>query len=155
MAIARAGGDPARVAARFQVSMRRYASIVHLADFSLGPYRRDLPAARRREFHRLVERFAGRVFATYHGDFVGQRLEIVGSRPLGPRDTLVTTRIIYDGSRQPSEVEWRILRTGGRMRVFDMKVRGIWLTLQMRSAFVSILKQNRGDMDALFTYLRQ
>lgn len=155
MAIARADGDSAQVAARFQVLMRRYANIAQLVRFSLGPYWRDLPASRRGELHRLVERYAGGVFATYRGDFAGRRLEIVGSKPPGPRDTLVTTRIIHDGSRPPSVIEWRILRTSGRMRVFDMKVRGIWLTLLMRSTFVSILKQNRGDMDALFTYLRQ
>src|SRR5690606_7999729 len=70
MAIARAGGASAGIAARFQASMRRHADIPRLAAFALGPYRRDLPPSRRREFHRLVERFAGQVFASYHADFV-------------------------------------------------------------------------------------
>jgi phospholipid transport system substrate-binding protein len=153
MAIARAGGSTARIAARFQASMRRHADIPRLAAFSLGPYRRDLPASRQREFHRLVERFAGQVFASYHGDFVGRRMEVVGSRPLGRGDTLVRTRI--EGGRSAAEIEWRIVGAGGRLKVFDLKVRGIWLTLQMRSHFVSILRRNEGSMDALFAYLRQ
>ena len=153
MAIAGTGGSTARIAARFQASMRRHADIPRLAAFALGPYRREMPASRRREFHRLVERFAGQVFANYHGDFVGRRVEVVGSRPLGRGDTLVTTRI--DGGRSAAEIEWRIVRAGGGLKVFDLKVRGIWLTLQMRSHFVSILRRNRGSMDALFAYLRQ
>jgi phospholipid transport system substrate-binding protein len=153
MAIASTGGSAARIAARFQASMRRHADIARLAAFSLGPYRQALPASRRREFHRLVERFAGQVFASYHGDFVGRRMEVVGSRPLGRGDTLVTTRI--DGGRSAAEIEWRIVRAGGGLKVFDLKVRGIWLTLQMRSHFVSILRRNEGSMDALFAYLRQ
>lgn len=155
MAIARADGNAARVAARFQTSMRRYSSTTQLAAFALGAYRRDLPAARRREFNHLVERFAGQFFATYHGDFIGRRIEIVSSRPMGRGDTLVKTRIVSDGASQAREVEWRIVSSGGRPRVFDVKVRGIWLALLMRSQFVSILKSNRGSMDALFAYLRK
>lgn len=154
MAIARAGGSQSRMAARFAAAMHRFSHTGRVAAFALGPYRKALPRARRAEFARLVERFAGQLFATHAAEFAGDRLEIVSSRPYGPRDFLVRSRIHFDSGRQPSEIEWRVERTRRGLKVFDLKVLGIWLALRMRSNFVSILKQNKGDMEALFTYLR-
>jgi ABC-type transporter MlaC component len=44
---------------------------------------------------------------------------------------------------------------GGGLRVNDVNVRGIWLSLQMQQLFTSVLKRNKGDFDALLKYLRE
>lgn len=154
MAIAGAGGPAHRVAAQFQSSMRRYVDTDRMAIFALGRYRQALPTSRRAEYRRLVERFVARIFATYHGDFVGGRLEVVSSRPTGEGLTLVRTRVLRPGMGAPSEIEWRVAGRGGRLQVVDMKVRGIWLILQMRSQFASVLERSGGDINALFAYLQ-
>jgi ABC-type transporter MlaC component len=39
-------------------------------------------------------------------------------------------------------------------RIVDMKVGGIWLSLQMRSTFVSVIQRGNGNPAVLIDYLR-
>jgi phospholipid transport system substrate-binding protein len=94
-------------------------------------------------------------FTKYTAQFEGKRIEIVRSKPRGSRDIIFFGKIIYNG-RQPAPMEYRVLRLrGGGYKVFDVKLLGIWLTLQIRTCFVSVLSQNDGDFSALFHELKR
>jgi ABC-type transporter MlaC component len=43
---------------------------------------------------------------------------------------------------------------GGSYRVQDINVRAIWLSLQLKQRFTSVLKRNKGDFNALFAELK-
>jgi phospholipid transport system substrate-binding protein len=154
-ATARAGGTEAQLTNRFRTLLRRYSNVSSVASFSLGKYARELPAGRRPEFNRLVEDFTARLFAAYAGSFAGHQVEVLRSNPRTARDIVVDSRILFADNRNPSPVKWLVSKRGGGYTVYDVNVQGVWLSLYIRSKFVSILKQNNGDFDALFAFLRQ
>ena len=43
----------------------------------------------------------------------------------------------------------------GRITLFDLRVLGIWMALEQRETFLSILKNNNEDFDVLLDNLRQ
>jgi phospholipid transport system substrate-binding protein len=155
VATARAGGTEAQLTNRFRTLLRRYSNVSSVASFSLGKYARELPAGRRPEFNRLVEDFTARLFAAYAGSFAGHQVEVLRSNPRTARDIVVDSRILFADNRNPSPVKWLVSKRGGGYTVYDVNVQGVWLSLYIRSKFVSILKQNNGDFDALFAFLRQ
>jgi phospholipid transport system substrate-binding protein len=155
VATARAGGTEAQLTNRFRTLLRRYSNVSSVASFSLGKYARELPAGRRAEFNRLVEQFTARLFAAYAGSFAGHQIEVLRSNPRTVNDIVVDSRIVFADNRNPSPVKWLVSKRRGGYTVYDVNVKGVWLSLYIRSKFVSILKQNNGDFDALFAFLRQ
>lgn len=90
IATARAGGSEAQLRDRFRSLLRRYSNVSSVASFSLGRYADELPARRRAEYHRLVEDFTARLFATYAGSFAGHQVEVLRSNPEPPTISLST-----------------------------------------------------------------
>lgn len=138
---------------RFRSLMRQNADIPSIALFSLGPYRKNLPAGKRQEYYRLVERSISNVFAAHSSKLKGQKLSVSGSREAGD-SVLVTSRLEHpDGRSVP--VVWRLVKRGGGYKIFDVNVDGVWLATTQRTNFTSVLQKNSGNIDALLNYLRQ
>ncbi|MGH6874008.1 MAG: ABC transporter substrate-binding protein, partial [Aestuariivirgaceae bacterium] len=98
-------------------------------------------------------RYTAGLFTYYIEDFAGSGFDIKSSKPQG-KAIIVDSSIRYEGGTS-SPVKWRVVNIGSGFRVNDVNVRGIWLSLQMRDKFTSVLKQNKGDFEALLDYLRK
>lgn len=133
--------------------VRTYAAIPAIALFSLGRYRKKLPARHKAEYYRLVGRFMAQFFTRYTAQFNGKRIEITKSKKRGPRDFILDAAIHYNGHSSP--MQWRLIKRGRGYKVFDVKLLGVWLTLQMRSQFVSLLRSNKGNFNVLLAKLRK
>ena len=111
--------------------------------FALGPYRQALPAAQRGEYVQLTRQFLGRVLAEHAGSFAGAQVVLLNcTRDRG--FTLVDTRV------GANPIVWRL----DGNRIVDMKLGGIWLSLQLRSKFVSVIQRGKGNPAVLIDYLR-
>jgi phospholipid transport system substrate-binding protein len=139
--------------ASFRSLLRQNADIASIALFSLGPYRKILPAGRRNEYFGLVERYISGVFAAHSAKLKGQDLTINGSRNASDSVIVTSSFVAADGHKVP--VTWRLIKRGNGFKVFDVNVEGIWLATTQKTNFISVLKQNNGDFDALFAFLRQ
>ena len=152
IALARSGANDARLKQEFLELLTKNADIRAVARFALGKYRRRMPKNMLPEYYRLVlDNIAG-MFVYYRKDLAAQGIEPVKSHTRG-KWTTVETRLIFPGGKK-SKVLWRIY-TGGAMRVGDVNIKGIWLSLRMRDKFVSILNKSKGDFAALMQYLRE
>jgi len=137
----------------FRSLLRSNADISSIALFSLGPYRRKLPASRRSEYYRLVENYISGVFAAHAKSLQGQSLTASGSRDAS--DSVIVTSSFKSASGRTVPVIWRLVKRGGGYKVFDVNVEGIWLATTQKTNFISVLKQNNGDFNALIAYLKQ
>jgi len=46
------------------------------------------------------------------------------------------------------------LEKDGSFTLFDVRVLGVWMAQEQRDSFASVLKNNRGDINALLNHLR-
>jgi ABC-type transporter MlaC component len=127
----------------YAAALERHADVSRVAMFALGQYRQALPSARRGEYVQLTRQYLARVLADHAGSFAGAEL-VLSNCTSDQGFTLVDTRM----AGQP--ILWRIRGN----RVVDMNVGGIWLSLQLRSSFVSVIQRGRGDPAVLIDYLR-
>lgn len=139
--------------ARFRALLRQNADIPTIAVFSLGPYRRKLPASRRSEYYRLVEDYISGVFAAHSRELKGEDLKVTGSRQVS--DSVIVTSAFKSSDGRNVPVIWRLVKHGGGFKVFDVNVQGIWLATTQKTNFISVLKQHNGDFNALLAYLRK
>ena len=137
----------------FRNVLRASADVETIAVFSLGSYRKSLDAGRKAEYFGLVESYIARVFSENAARLAGNSLEITGSQEAAD-SVIVKSQLKYDDGRSVA-VTWRLVKRGDGYKIFDVNVDGIWLATTQKTNFVTVLKQNNGDIGALLTYLKQ
>lgn len=152
MRLANTGKKGAALRGQFAALMNRYINLKGIADYALGPYRKELPAAKRTEFYNLVSNYAAALFVYYVDDFRGTKLDIMSTTKQG-KFTVIQSAIT--GGRGREQVKWRLVPSGGGFRVADVNIKGVWLTISMKDRFSKVLKASKGDFDPLFAELRE
>jgi len=151
--------DPAMPAAQkrqtFEALVEEVADMPRVIDFVLGKYNRTITPAQKTEFAGLFRDFANNVWESRLGQYAGERLTVTGSVMRQPGDVVVMSRVQGGQLRQPSEVNWRVLRSAdGRWRAVDVQVQGVWLAITQQQDFVSTVDNAGGNIDVLLTQLR-
>jgi phospholipid transport system substrate-binding protein len=148
LAAARDGSVPS-----FRKLLNANADLDAIAIFSLGQYRKNLQPSQKAEYVGLVEDYIARVFSQNAQRLAGQSLNVVASQSAAD-SVIVKSDLRYDTGHTTS-VTWRLIKRGSSYKIFDVNVDGIWLATTQKTNFVSVLKQNKGDMNALIAYLKQ
>jgi len=138
---------------KFRSLLQRNGAISTIAIYSLGPYRKKLPASRKSEYYRLVANHISKVFASHSGKLAGQSLKASSSRSKG-KSVIVKSKLRY-ASGKTSTVTWRLIKRGSGFKVFDVNVQGIWLANTQKTDFISVMRRNDGNINALFSYLKK
>jgi len=149
LAAARASSE-----SQFRAVMRRSADIPTIANYSLGRYRSKLQPSQRQEYYRLFERYISNVFVANANKISGSSLKITGSQ--GRSDSVVvSSQVEFRDGRPAMPVLWRLVKSGGGYKIFDINVQGVWLAGLTQQSFVSVISQNNGDMNSLISYLKK
>ena len=137
----------------FRDVLRASADVETIAVFSLGSYRKSLDDGRKAEYLGLVEAYIARVFSENAARLAGESLEVTGSQETA--DSVIVKSVLKYADGRSVAVTWRLVKRDGGYKIFDVNVDGIWLATTQKTNFVSVLKQNNGDIGALLTYLKQ
>ena len=139
----------------FRTLLNEKANLKRIAAFTLGKYRRQLSPAELQEFQSLFESMITKVYANRLGTYKDQHIIVLGSEKK-KKDYLVETELRFKDGSDPIAIVWRLRQEkDGRITLFDLRVLGIWMALEQRETFLSILKNNNEDFDVLLDNLRQ
>ncbi|MFN4354799.1 phospholipid-binding protein MlaC [Parvibaculum sp.] len=138
----------------FRTLLNENADMDRIAAFALGQYRRTPDDAQRAEYRDLVENFIVKVYVTRLTDYNDEKLTILGARERGEDQAIVQSEIRFTNGRQPVSVDWWLVKMDGGYKIFDVNVVGVWLAQEQRSAFISVIRNNGGNFDALLKHLR-
>jgi phospholipid transport system substrate-binding protein len=139
----------------FRVLLNNKANLKRIAAFTLGKYRRQLSLTELQEFQSLFETMITKVYANRLGSYEDQKIVVLGSEKK-KKDYLVETELRFNDGSNPIAIVWRLRQEkDGRITLFDLRVLGIWMALEQRETFLSILKNNNEDFNVLLDNLRQ
>lgn len=138
---------------KFASLLSRYINLRQIANYALGTYKNQLPAAKQDEFYTLVSNYAAALFVFYLEDFQGKELEIISTSTQGKFTTIQSAIVLTRGGKE--QVRWRLIPSGSSYRVADVNLKGIWLTISMKKRFGEVLKRSKGDFGPLFAELRE
>ena len=110
-------------------------------------------SSRKKEYYALVTRYIAWVFSKHSSKLAGRSIKAISSREKG-KSVIVKSKLQY-ASGKTSNVTWRLIKRGGSFKIFDINVQGIWLAGTQKTDFTSVLRQNNGDINALFSYLKK
>ncbi len=135
----------------FKRVITRYADTPTISRFALGRYRKSLPKKDARNYHDLVNDFVAKLMAENAAQFQGQRFEITRCPEKNKR--VAVTSKLHSKKHGVRPVVFRLVKAGNSFRIQDVNVHGVWLGVQLRSKFTSVLKKNKGDIRRLYAFL--
>ncbi len=139
---------------QFQTYMDEFTNLDAVAKFVIGKYSKRFTPEEMDLYLTSFRAYALAVYEYYFNEFRGRDVKVTGSTERTSRDAIVDTDIVRaDG--QELEVRWRVLNRGGKYQVVDVALEDggnvIWLAIEQRAQFLSILDKNAGSVDALVT----
>lgn len=137
---------------QFQSYMDEFTNLDAVAKFVIGKYSKRFTPEEMDLYLTTFRNYALVVYEFYFNEYRGQDVKVTGSTDRNARDSIVDTEIVRaDG--QELEVRWRVLNRGGKYQVVDVALNAegnlIWLAIEQRAQFMSILDQSNGSVDAL------
>ena len=125
-----------------------------IARFTLGRYWRVASPAQRKEYRGLFEDFLVLAYANRFHDLGGAQLRITSVRMINKRDSLVLTEIASAAAKPPIRIGWRVRQTKDELRIVDVIVDGISMSVTQRDQFAAAIRAAGGRVEGLLAMLR-
>lgn len=126
--------------------------------FTLANYRRRVDQAELAEFLDAFDDYAIGIYEARLGDYAGEKIKVVGSlirkKSDKGNDIIVESSISFVDGSNPLPVNWRVIEKDGVYQVIDIQVIGVWMALEQRAQFTSIMSRHNGDIESLINHLR-
>ncbi|MBI1215507.1 MAG: ABC transporter substrate-binding protein [Alphaproteobacteria bacterium] len=127
--------------------------IYTIGRFALGTYWRQASDSQQKQYLKLFEDMIVQTYSRRFADYDGQKFKVGGAFSGGHNDTLVKSEILQkDGP--PVHVTWRVRAKNGGMKVVDVVVEEISMSVTQRDDFRSVIEAGGGNVDALLKKLR-
>jgi len=134
--------------ARTRQILRENFDVPTIARFALGTYWNQATDAEKKQYMSLFEDMIVKTYATRFEEYSGQSFKVDSATDSGERDSLVNSRILQkDGP--PVSVQWRVRKKDGGMKVVDVVVENISMSVTQRSDFSAVIQSGGGKVAAL------
>ncbi len=138
----------------FQAVLKNNFDMKTIGRFALGRYWRTSSKKQRKEYLDLFEKMIVDVYSRRFNDYNGEDFVVLSARPQGKYDAIVLSQIIPSGGSKVN-VEWRVRKKkDGSLKVVDVIVEGVSMSLTQRSDFASVIQRGGGNIDVLLAHLK-
>jgi phospholipid transport system substrate-binding protein len=143
-------------ARRVRTLLRDNFDIGTIGRYVLGTNWRTATEAQRAEYVKLFEDMIVQTYSRRFAEYSGQSFKVTGTLPPqeGSNDTIVSSLILQQNG-PPVSVDWRVRDKGGSMKIVDVVVENISMSVTQRSDFSAVIQQGGGKVEALLASLRQ
>jgi phospholipid transport system substrate-binding protein len=124
-----------------------------IGKFALGPYWNTASETERKDYMNLFETMIVQTYTSRFENYSGQALKVDRFTPGGGKDFIVDSQILQNGG-PPINVQWRVRDEDGALRVVDVIIDGISMSVTQRSDFAATIQKGGGTIDALLTSMR-
>ncbi len=141
---------------RFRILLNEAFDVPEIGRFVLGRYWRRADAAQRSDFLDAFEDMMMHRFLPLFSGFSSENFDVSATRPYkkDPNFVSVESKLRQENG-EPIRVNWRVRKYGENYKIVDIVAEGVSIAVTLRSEYVSVLKRNGGDIDALTRILRE
>ncbi len=139
---------------RMSKILEKNFDIKTIGRFALGVNWRQATKKQKTEYLNLFKTMIIKTYTNRFEDYSGQKLKTGKAIKSGRRDVLVSSQIIQPNG-PPVHIEWRVRDRKGKLRIIDVSVENISMSVTQRSDFSSVIQRNGGDINALINLLRE
>ncbi|MEO0714096.1 MAG: ABC transporter substrate-binding protein [Pseudomonadota bacterium] len=138
--------------AAFNAYMDEFTDMKAVSNFAIGKYARRFAPDELARYREAFRTYALAVYEVQLDQYRGEGVVVEGSTDRNERDSIVDTTI-RRGDGEDMDVRWRVLTRNGQYQVVDVALNLdgnlIWLAIEQRAQFLSLLDKNNGSADNL------
>ena len=123
--------------------------------YTLGAYRKTIKDSQLEEYKILFEQYFLKSFSSRLAEYSNPEIEVISKKKINENYTMVYSILAGTDQRPEVKINWRIYTKNPNMPVIrDLVIEGLSLARTQKEEFSSIIESNDGDIEALFTTLR-
>lgn len=131
----------------FERIFAKYADVSAIARSALGPAARTASAAQMAAFTKAYQGYISRKYGRRFREFIGGRIEVVDAKPLKSYFEVIS--VAHLQGEAPFDLRWHVSNKSGRDLFFNIIIEGVNMLASEREEIGAMLKQQKGDIDAL------
>jgi len=146
------GGDVGKIMELVDSKVMPHVDFQRITASAVGRFWRQATPEQKQ---RLQDEFKTLLVRTYAGALTQVRDQTIALKPLraAPEDTEVVVRTEIRGRGDPIQLDYRLEKTDGGWKIYDVNVLGIWLADQYRNSFAQEI--NAKGIDGLIKALSE
>jgi phospholipid transport system substrate-binding protein len=149
--VARTNTGAAREAGIRRV-LEAYFDLAYMGRQTLGNYWNQITPEQRQRFLKASASAEARAYAERFGQYTGQTLTVGRMTPRGNGLSIVDSKLTQSAGG-PVSIQWEVRNEGQGPRIVDLKTEGVSMILTRRADYVSYIRNNGGQVEALITEL--
>jgi len=135
---------------------RETVDINGIGYYTLGAYRKNINEDQKKEYSNLFEQYFLKSFASRLAEYSNPEIEVVSKKKLNENYTMVSSVLVGTEQRPEVKIDWRIYTKNPEIPLIrDLIIEGLSLVRTQREEFSSIIQSNDGDINALFSTLKE
>ena len=124
--------------------------------YTLGAYRKNISNEQIEQYNVLFEQYFLKSFSSRLAEYSNPEIEVVSKRKINENYTMVSSILVSTDKRPEVKIDWRVYtKNPNNPKIRDLIIEGLSLARTQKEEFSSIIQSNDGDINALFTTLRE
>ena len=130
--------------------------IDRIAKYTLGKHRKTISDEELNKYFKLYKKYFLKNFSSRLIDYTNPEIVIVDENVINENFTIVNT-ILEATSKNPElKISWRVItKNPNKPLILDLLIEGLSLAKAQKEEFNSIIKNNDGDINALFKIMEE
>ena len=124
--------------------------------YSLGSARKNLNSEQKQQYSILFESYFLKSFSSRLAEYTNPEINVIGKEILNKNYTIVNSLLVATSERPEIKIDWRIYtKNPDSPLIRDLIIEGLSLARTQKEEFSSILNSNDGDINTLFSALKE
>jgi len=124
--------------------------------YTLGSYRKDLTKEQKKEYSNLFKEYFLKTFVSRLTDYSEPKIDVISANKKNEKYTIVSSILLATDKKPKVKIDWRVYtKDPNKLLIRDLIIEGLSLARTQKEEFSSIIEGNDGDINALFSKLRE
>ena len=124
--------------------------------YTLGKHRKSLSDNQKVEFKKIFREYFLKSFSTRLVEYKEAKIVVISEDVKNEKYTIVKSKLLATSNRPEVAIDWRVYTKDPlKPLIRDLVIEGLSLARTQREEFNSIITNNGGDINALFTSLKE
>ena len=124
--------------------------------YTLGKHRKGLSDNQKVEFKKIFREYFLKSFSTRLVEYNEAKIVVVSEDVKNEKYTIVKSKLVATSNRPEVAIDWRVYtKDPSKPLIRDLIIEGLSLARTQKEEFNSIITNNGGDINALFTSLKE
>ena len=124
--------------------------------YTLGKHRKSLNEDQKDQFKKIFREYFLKSFSTRLVEYKEAKIVVISEDIKNDKYTIVKSKLLATSNRPEISIDWRVYtKNPSKPLIRDLIIEGLSLARTQKEEFNSIIINNNGDVNALFTSLRE